>query len=321
MRRAALVLASALSLITVAVADAGSLPDVAIVAAASNTTMADTNTRFTDARDKLLATGKFNSVSIFNATRFNPDGGTPSLATLQQWDAVLVWSNDSFEDAAAMGDVLADYVDSGGGVVVAVFANTSANTARFLQGRWQQGDYIAVPQGGGFVQGAGHLGQVLDPDHPIMEGVTTFVTRWGVNAQGQIFGGYRPTNLSVTPGSTIIAKWNTGHTLVALTPNPRVVELGFHPVSSDVVPTAYWDADTDGDLLMANALRFVAGAGPTPCPGDANGDGVVNFADLNLVLGEFGSTGQGLAGDVNDDGVVNFADLNLVLGAFGSSCR
>ncbi len=294
------------------------LPDVAIVAAASNTTMPETNTRFTDARDKLLATGKFNSVSIYNATRFNPDGGTPSLATLQQWDAVLVWSNDSFDDAVAMGDVLADYVDAGGGVVVAVFANTSTNVARFLQGRWQQGDYIAIPQNGGFVQGAGELGQVLIPDHPIMDNVQTFVTRWDVTDQGLIFGGYKPANLSVTPGSTIVAKWNTGHSLVVLSPNPRVVELGFHPVSSDVNEFAYWDAATDGDLLMANALCFVAADGP--CPGDANGDNIVNFADLNEVLSSFGQSGAGIAGDVNGDEIVNFADLNLVLSAFGSEC-
>ncbi len=296
---------------------AGALPDVAIVAAASNTTMPESNTRFTDARDKLVATGKFNSVSIYNATRFNPDGGTPSLATLQQWDAVLVWSNDSFDDAVAMGDVLADYVDAGGGVVVAVFSNTSTNVDRFLQGRWQTGDYIAIPQNGGFQQGPGQLGQVLIPDHPIMENVLTFVTRWGTTQEGLIFGGYRPTNLSVTPGSTIVAKWNTGHNLVVLSPNPRVVELGFHPVSSDVNANAYWDAATDGDLLMANALCFVAAAGE--CPGDTNGDGVVNFSDLNAVLADFGNSGD-LPGDVNGDGVVNFEDLNLVLSAFGTKC-
>ncbi len=304
------------ALAPVSLAGAPALPDVAIVAAASNTTMADTNTRYTDVRDKLVATGKFNSVSIFNATRFGPGGGTPSLATLQQWDAVIVWSNDSFDDAVAMGDVLADYVDAGGGVVVSLFANTSANIDRFLQGRWQTGDYIAIPQNGGFVQGPGELGQVLDPDHPIMDGVQTFVTRWGANDSG-IFGGYRPTNLNVTPGSTIVAKWNTGHTLVALSPNPRVVELGFHPVSSDVVASAYWDAATDGDLLYANALCFVAAS--AGCPGDTNGDNIVNFADLNAVLADFGNSGD-LAGDVDGDGTVNFADLNLVLSAFGSEC-
>jgi hypothetical protein len=56
------------------------------------------------------------------------------------------------------------------------------------------------------------------------------------------------------------------------------------------------------------------------CPGDANGDGVVNFTDLNIVLSEFGQSGAGLAGDVNGDGVVSFADLNLVLSNFGATC-
>ncbi|TVQ63111.1 MAG: DNRLRE domain-containing protein [Phycisphaerales bacterium] len=53
-------------------------------------------------------------------------------------------------------------------------------------------------------------------------------------------------------------------------------------------------------------------------PGDVNGDGVVDFDDLAIVLGEFGLTGPGLKGDLNGDGVVDFADLSIVLGAFGS---
>ncbi len=57
-----------------------------------------------------------------------------------------------------------------------------------------------------------------------------------------------------------------------------------------------------------------------PCPGDANGDDVVDFLDLNLVLSDFGQAGPGLAGDVNHDGVCDFIDLNIVLGAFGTSC-
>ncbi|MBX3352759.1 MAG: hypothetical protein KF684_07475 [Phycisphaeraceae bacterium] len=59
----------------------------------------------------------------------------------------------------------------------------------------------------------------------------------------------------------------------------------------------------------------------TPCPGDTNGDGVVNFADLNTVLGSFGLAGDAIPGDVNDDGVVNFSDLNIVLANFGAVCR
>jgi hypothetical protein len=53
--------------------------------------------------------------------------------------------------------------------------------------------------------------------------------------------------------------------------------------------------------------------------GDATGDGVVNFADLNAVLSQFGTSGQLAEGDVNCDGVVNFADLNAVLSNFGAT--
>jgi hypothetical protein len=52
--------------------------------------------------------------------------------------------------------------------------------------------------------------------------------------------------------------------------------------------------------------------------GDTNGDGVVNFTDLNTVLAGFGQTGAGLPGDLNGDGVVDFSDLNEVLTNFGA---
>lgn len=59
---------------------------------------------------------------------------------------------------------------------------------------------------------------------------------------------------------------------------------------------------------------------PAPCPGDTNGDRVVNFLDLNNILGVFGQTGMTLQADVNRDGAVNFLDLNIMLGSFGVTC-
>jgi hypothetical protein len=53
--------------------------------------------------------------------------------------------------------------------------------------------------------------------------------------------------------------------------------------------------------------------------GDANGDCVVDDADLLEVLFNFGATGSTTA-DVNCDGVVDDADLLTVLFNFGSSC-
>lgn len=56
------------------------------------------------------------------------------------------------------------------------------------------------------------------------------------------------------------------------------------------------------------------------CAGDANGDGTVDFLDLNHVLADFGLVGPGLAGDLDGDGDCDFADLNIVLAHFGASC-
>ncbi len=52
--------------------------------------------------------------------------------------------------------------------------------------------------------------------------------------------------------------------------------------------------------------------------GDANGDGVIDFLDLNIVLSDFGRSGGALRGDLNRDNVVDFLDLNEVLSFFGT---
>jgi hypothetical protein len=76
--------------------------------------------------------------------------------------------------------------------------------------------------------------------------------------------------------------------------------------------TNYCGAATSGNIIV----MFTAG-----CPGDTNGDGVVNFTDLNAVLAAFGqNVAPGTGGDLNGDGVVNFTDLNAVLANFGDAC-
>jgi hypothetical protein len=72
---------------------------------------------------------------------------------------------------------------------------------------------------------------------------------------------FRALTTALTPGSTLIAQWSDGKTLVAAGANPRRIDLGFYPPSSSCV-SSFWDANTDGDLLMANALSTVAGGGP-----------------------------------------------------------
>jgi predicted lipoprotein with Yx(FWY)xxD motif len=78
--------------------------------------------------------------------------------------------------------------------------------------------------------------------------------------------------------------------------------------------------DDNNGAESGSAFVFVSQTTSNPCQGDANGDNLVNFSDLNAVLAAFGQSGDGLIGDVNGDGVVNFSDLNEVLANFGNTC-
>ncbi len=64
------------------------------------------------------------------------------------------------------------------------------------------------------------------------------------------------------------------------------------------------------------SISVVFGSG---CTGDTNGDGLVNFTDLNALLDNWSTTGP--EGDVNGSGFVDFADLNLLLDNWGLDCN
>ncbi len=100
------------------------------------------------------------------------------------------------------------------------------------------------------------------------------------------------------------------HTTVTLTPGTYFLSArctsDFGPFTSG----GFWTLDMTFERVTA-----------TPCPGDANGDRVVDFLDLNLVLSFFGqSVTAGTSGDLNGDGAVDFLDLNIVLSFFGTAC-
>lgn len=77
------------------------------------------------------------------------------------------------------------------------------------------------------------------------------------------------------------------------------------------------DVSDDGNtvLVRGRGKDFVITLGNPVIPGDANGDGVVDLDDLNLILSSFGL--QGSDGDLNDDGLINLDDLNILLQNFG----
>ena len=77
--------------------------------------------------------------------------------------------------------------------------------------------------------------------------------------------------------------------------------------------------DGDGNL---EAFEWVYLALGTPAPdGDANGDGVVDLLDFDVLAQNFGqNTGAGAAaGDFNADGVVDLLDFDVLAQNFGAS--
>jgi hypothetical protein len=75
----------------------------------------------------------------------------------------------------------------------------------------------------------------------------------------------------------------------------------------------------DGFSIIGSGIRNNAGRGwiiHLAWPADMNGDGVVDSADLGVLIINFN---QGGAGDRNGDGIVDNADLGFLLLNYGSS--
>ncbi|MGP1309751.1 MAG: hypothetical protein ACTS27_06105 [Phycisphaerales bacterium] len=67
-----------------------------------------------------------------------------------------------------------------------------------------------------------------------------------------------------------------------------------------------------GDEVVIREASVVA-----VCDADATADGFVDFADINLILSNFGAAGGPSLGDLDGDGQILFSDLNLVLSSWG----
>ncbi|MEH6538425.1 MAG: HYR domain-containing protein, partial [Psychroserpens sp.] len=197
----------------------------------------------TDVQTKLVATGQFNSVDIFDTQL-----GTPTLAELQNYDVVFVWTDFGPDNYIALGDNLAAYIDGGGAVVDAVFDIGALN----IQGAFNTDTYrVLSPTGQEGFNGIRTLGTVLLPAHPIMQGVTAFD---GGTAS------LRGTSNSITAGSYDIALYDNNQKFIIAKENvgpaqARRVSLNFYPPSSSI-HSSYWDTSTDGTLIMTNALNW-----------------------------------------------------------------
>lgn len=168
---------------------------------------------------------------------------------------------------------------------------------------------------------------------------------WGPGGEvfaynGNFFGG-TPAGSSIYEFSTPIVAFGGFLTTVSDIPDAIAifrdtegVELGTLPVT--LTPTVWawqgWQSD-----VPIGSIEFVQN-GPfgnrpvqyddlritfaSACPGDLNGDGVVDVADLATLLSNFGTLSGATPeqGDSDDDGDVDLADLTTFLSLFGTTC-
>lgn len=175
------------------------------------------------------------AVEVFDLSR------APTLAELRPHDVVLTTNNWTWAfggiNPVELGNVLADYVDGGGKVVVGNYGYDFSMWA--IQGRFMDQDY------GPFGRATADLGYPVTLDaylqeHPIMQGVTDL-------AETAIH--QDPLALA---SATLVASWSDGTPLVAA--KPRVV--GVNLLLSMGAGYARWSGDVP--TLLHNILVWLA---------------------------------------------------------------
>jgi hypothetical protein len=157
---------------------------------------------------------------------------TPTLQELEDISVVVVWSNFPFLDAVAMGNVLADYVDDGGGVLIQQF---SFGSGWELQGRIMT-EYS--PYSPGPISYATKALGNFDPNHPIMDGVTAITD-------------YYASGVSIINNGEWVASYDDDTPFVACNPDVNVAAINGYIGDS---------RQFTGDMIVMvhNAMNYVS---------------------------------------------------------------
>lgn len=164
-------------------------------------------------------------------------GSTPALDTLRRYPVVGVHTNYPPADSVALGNVLADYVDAGGGVVIGQFGFTSG---WHVAGRIMTGNYATIGKGAN-TQASTTLGWKRS-SHPMMA---------GVDSVREYFAATAPF---VTADS--VAKWADGRPYVAVSANQKVIGVNSYPGYYQASPP---QRGGDWALVFHNALQLAGG--------------------------------------------------------------
>ena len=229
----------------------------------------------TDPVNKMKAFTKDFSV----VDKYDARSNTPTWDDIKDYSAILVYTDGyygyGFRDSAAMGDLLANYVDAGGSVVCAWWTFLASNPYQ-ITGRFKSEEYYVISPSNSYTSSSSGVGKIDIPNHPVMANVSSInFPYWGYT--------YRCYNPSVTTGSSIISHWSDGYIMAATKSVGGVdrVDINMWPVSYQA-SGSYGSYGTisyngDGDDLIKNALLF-GGRKPIDAAVDIFNDGTAEFS-------------------------------------------
>ena len=189
---------------------------------------------------QIVAEPGVTQVDLFDAANF-----TPTLQQLQQYDIVFAYSGNPWNDPVAMGNVLADYEDGGGVVIVGTFAWDNRGTWN-LAGRWMTGGY--TPYNSTSQQLGNNTANITNPSHPLMQGVS------GLNASFR-------NGVTLTANATAVAMWTDGPPAVAFKANNGRTAVGINAGLGS--PNQF---SSDWGRVIVNAGRWLLNCQGTPTP-------------------------------------------------------
>ena len=166
-----------------------------------------------------------------------------SIDQLADYDVVMGASDGGFNQNVVVGNILADFVDSGRGVVLAVFMQQLSID---IQGRWRTEGYDVVPAQSNNQYSMSTLGEVFDPSHPIMEGVEALQVDT-----------YRSGDTPLVDGAVAVANYADGQPLAAIREDKSapIAWCGFYP------PPTFNSYSGDALRMLVNEIVWVSGGG------------------------------------------------------------
>ncbi|MBU4071217.1 MAG: right-handed parallel beta-helix repeat-containing protein [Candidatus Thermoplasmatota archaeon] len=181
-------------------------------------------------KSQLIAMGGLGTVDSMDVRFY-----TPTLGELLAYDVVITWTDNTYQDKNAMGDVLADYLDAGGKVIQGEFNWYDSNY--ILGGRFNTGLYSPfISDESGAHYSWANLG-VHNAGHPIMA---------GIGSTQDFFRDY----VSLSPGADLVASWDDGEEFVAT--KGQVVGINSYP-------GLYRQWTGDVDKIYHNAIFWLLG--------------------------------------------------------------